>query len=208
MPWPVSAPFRMRPNLEKLDAESPALLLRDELAPAYTRERERVLRDARERASVGVASHKVLNAIASFVGAACRNSQSYLETRVSTEAQSLQAALTTQTIALSLQEDFVILKKEDETLRTEYLSVCFPSRWDPREKLGLDFSQIHAPVADNQMLLAAGRPRSINILSRTTIRGAKRLKTRRRYCHASSFAWSAKPPGRCRNSVAPCFSFA
>jgi dimethylamine monooxygenase subunit A len=156
MPWPVSAPFRMRPNLEKLDAESPALLLRDELAPAYTRERERVLRDARERASVGVASHKVLNAIASFVGAACRNSQSYLETRVSTEAQSLQAALTTQTIALSLQEDFVILKKEDETLRTEYLSVCFPSRWDPREKLGLDFSQIHAPVADNQMLLAAG----------------------------------------------------
>jgi dimethylamine monooxygenase subunit A len=59
-------------------------------------------------------------------------------------------------LALSLQEDFVILKHEANALRTEYLSVCFPSRWDPREKLGLDFSQIHAPVADNQMLLAAG----------------------------------------------------
>ena len=32
MPWPVEAPFRMRPNLEKLDAQTPALLLRDELA--------------------------------------------------------------------------------------------------------------------------------------------------------------------------------
>ena len=61
-----------------------------------------------------------------------------------------------QTVALSMQEDFVILKQDNDTLRTEYLSVCFPSRWDPREKLGLDFAAIHAPVADNQMLQAAG----------------------------------------------------
>jgi hypothetical protein len=59
--------------------------------------------------------------------------------------------------ALAIQEDFVILKQEAETLRTEYLSVCFPSRWDPREKLGLDFAAIHAPVADNQTLIAAGQ---------------------------------------------------
>ena len=32
MPWPVQVPFRMRPNLERLDAEAPALLLRDGLA--------------------------------------------------------------------------------------------------------------------------------------------------------------------------------
>ncbi len=61
-----------------------------------------------------------------------------------------------QNIALAIQEDFVILKQHDDTLRTEYLSVCFPSRWDPREKLGLDFAAIHAPVADNVSLLAAG----------------------------------------------------
>ena len=60
-------------------------------------------------------------------------------------------------MALSLQEDFVILKQQDDTLHTEYLSVCFPSRWDPRDKLGLDFAAIHAPVADNQTLLAAGQ---------------------------------------------------
>ena len=67
-----------------------------------------------------------------------------------------KAAPTARDVALLLQEDFVILKQHDNTLRTEYLSVCFPSRWDPREKLGLDFASIHAPVADNQTLIAAG----------------------------------------------------
>ena len=56
-----------------------------------------------------------------------------------------------------MQEDFVILKQDSDTLRTEYLSVCFPSRWDPRDKLGLDFAAIHAAVADNQTLLAAAQ---------------------------------------------------
>jgi hypothetical protein len=59
-------------------------------------------------------------------------------------------------VALGMQEDFVILSEQDDRLLTEYFSVCFPSRWDPREKLGLDFAAIHAPVADNAMLLAAG----------------------------------------------------
>jgi dimethylamine monooxygenase subunit A len=163
MPWPVSAPFRMRPNLEKLDPESPALLLRDQLAPAYARERERVLLETRERALVGVAHEEVLTEIARLAGAARHDAPSVSGAEwasgwsSSASSGSLQAVpANPQSLALSLQEDFVILKNENDTLRTEYLSVCFPSRWDPREKLGLDFSQIHAPVADNQMLLAAG----------------------------------------------------
>jgi dimethylamine monooxygenase subunit A len=135
MPWPVSAPFRMRPNLEKLDAAAPALLLRDALAPVYARERERVLRERPERALVGAAHAGVMAAIRDLLPPA---EQAIPE------------------LALGLQEDFVILHAERDALRTEYLSVCFPSRWDPREKLGLDFAQIHAPVADNAMLLAAG----------------------------------------------------
>ncbi len=205
MPWTVSTPFRMRPNLEKLDPESPALLLHDDLAPAYARERERVLREARERALVGEANEDVIRAICDLVpsqaareparvraipeastrggpsntdvtlGGATDNAPStalsptLCEPIVSSlplveTATSLgpapngwsRAAGEGAEIALQVQEDFVILKHEADTLRTEYLSVCFPSRWDPREKLGLDFSQIHAPVADNQMLIAAG----------------------------------------------------
>ena len=136
MPWPVEAPFRMRPNLEKLDVQTPALLLRDELADVYLRERSKVLATHSERAVVGQADAAVLARIRALA----------------TTGESEGAAAG----ASALQEDFVILKQEAETLRTEYLSVCFPSRWDPREKLGLDFSAIHAPVADNQLLQAAG----------------------------------------------------
>lgn len=156
MPWPVEAPFRMRPNLEKLDVQTPALLLRDELADVYRRERAMVLATHPKRAMVGradVASLRAIECLATpnaFVGAA---SAAICD---GTAAIAAKAAPTMPLVALELQEDFVILKLEADTLRTEYLSVCFPSRWDPREKLGLDFAAIHAPVADNQLLQAAG----------------------------------------------------
>ncbi|MEO7253395.1 MAG: hypothetical protein ABIZ64_04035, partial [Casimicrobium sp.] len=60
MPWPVVTPFRMRPNLEKLDADAPALLLQDELAEPYRRERARVLAENHERAIVGTPDEQAL----------------------------------------------------------------------------------------------------------------------------------------------------
>jgi hypothetical protein len=61
-------------------------------------------------------------------------------------------------LAEGLQEDFVILHDEaGDGFRARYLSVCFPSNWNPAEKLGLDFTAIHAPVADNAMLQAGAR---------------------------------------------------
>ena len=143
MPWPVMAPFRMRPNLQKLDPVAPALLVRDELADVYRRERERVIEAHRERAMVGTANDAVLAEISGLAPSPLAG-------------EGWGEGASGPNIALAIQEDFVILKQENDTLRTEYLSVCFPSRWDPREKLGLDFAAIHAPVADNQMLLAAG----------------------------------------------------
>jgi hypothetical protein len=38
-----------------------------------------------------------------------------------------------------------------------WLCVCVPSHWAPEEKLGLPFAAVHAPVADNQLLVAAHR---------------------------------------------------
>ena len=137
------APFRMRPNLEKLDPVAPALLLHDELAGVYRRERERVIEAHRERAMVGTANDAVLAEIRGLAPSPLAG-------------EGWGEGASGENAALAIQEDFVILKQENDTLRTEYLSVCFPSRWYPREKLGLDFAAIHAPVADNQMLLAAG----------------------------------------------------
>ena len=171
MPWPVTTPFRMRPNLEKLDIDAPALLLRDELTDVYRRERERVIATHRERAMVGVPNDDALAAISGLTpsppvgegwGEGDRGicDQRDLNRKTPPLPQPLPhegGGGPKQNAALSLQEDFVILKQQDDALRTEYLSVCFPSRWDPREKLGLDFAAIHAPVADNAALIAAAQ---------------------------------------------------
>ena len=168
MPWPIVTPFRMRPNLEKLDPVAPALLLRDELADVYRRERERVIEAHRERAMVGSADIETLSAILGLTPSPAVRERVGVRAAAGTpqDGAAVHAAPPLpnplppgergQNVALSLQEDFVILKHHEDTLRTEYLSVCFPSRWDPREKLGLDFAAIHAPVADNQTLIAAG----------------------------------------------------
>ena len=167
MPWPVTAPFRMRPNLEKLDPVAPALLLRDELADVYRCERERVIKAHRERAMVGTPHDAVLAEIRGLApsplagegwgeGAMVGTHQVNSASHATPHPNPLPQGERGQNVVLAIQEDFVILIHEAETLRTEYLSVCFPSRWDPREKLGLDFAAIHAPVADNQMLQAAG----------------------------------------------------
>ena len=64
-------------------------------------------------------------------------------------AQQRLAAL----LALAFAEDFAIV--DANTGGIEWLAVCLPSRWAPEEKVGKHFTEVHAPVADNQLLLAA-----------------------------------------------------
>ena len=56
-------------------------------------------------------------------------------------------------LALAFAEDFAIV--DASTGGIEWLAVCLPSRWAPEEKVGRHFTEVHAPVADNQLLLAA-----------------------------------------------------
>jgi hypothetical protein len=60
-------------------------------------------------------------------------------------------------LALTVQEDFVIMRGEAQTHGAELLHVCFPSHWHPAENAGLGYAQIHAPVAHNAPLLASAR---------------------------------------------------
>lgn len=57
-------------------------------------------------------------------------------------------------LELAFEEDFAVLEGAGATL--PWLCVCLPSHWSPEEKLGQPFVAVHAPVADNQALLAAG----------------------------------------------------
>lgn len=144
MPWPVVSPFRMRPGLSKLGAapdQVPDLFLRDAQAAVYADHKRRVLDALPARGLIGEADPAVLQAIADAYA----------------QQTGMRLAPNARALAEGLQEDFVILHDEADAMRTRFLSVCFPSNWNPAEKLGLDFGAIHAPVADNALLQAGGR---------------------------------------------------
>ncbi len=56
-------------------------------------------------------------------------------------------------LSLALAEDFAVI--DGASARIPWLAVCLPSRWAPEEKVGRHFAEVHAPVADNQLLLTA-----------------------------------------------------
>ena len=60
-------------------------------------------------------------------------------------------------LALCCQEDLVVMRGfPNGSDVAEWLHVCIPSGWDPAEKVGRSFQDIHGPVADNARLVAAG----------------------------------------------------
>ncbi|HMN94263.1 MAG TPA: DUF3445 domain-containing protein [Hydrogenophaga sp.] len=149
MPWTVASPFRMQPGLSRREGAGHTLLLRDAQAPAYARAKQAVLNRNPQRALAGAPDPQVLAAVAK---AAARET-----------GQVLPADL--RALTLGLQEDVVFLHDEPDApgaasgavMRVRALSVCFPSKWRPDEKPGKDFAAIHAPVADNTLLLAGAR---------------------------------------------------
>jgi hypothetical protein len=56
-------------------------------------------------------------------------------------------------LALAFEQDFAIL--DAASGRVPWLAVCLPSHWAPQDKVGRRFAEIHAPVADNAVLIAA-----------------------------------------------------
>ncbi|WP_141288114.1 heme-dependent oxidative N-demethylase subunit alpha family protein [Ideonella azotifigens] len=57
-------------------------------------------------------------------------------------------------LALALEEDLAIVDGSCAAL--PWLAVALPSHWAPADKLGRHFAEVHAPVADNRVLVAAG----------------------------------------------------
>jgi hypothetical protein len=56
-------------------------------------------------------------------------------------------------LALAFDEDLAIVDAADGSI--PWLCVALPSHWAPQAKAGRHFAQVHAPVADNRLLLAA-----------------------------------------------------
>lgn len=56
-------------------------------------------------------------------------------------------------MSLAFAEDFAVI--DGHSAQIPWLAVCLPSGWAPEDKVGRHFAQVHAPVADNQLLLTA-----------------------------------------------------
>lgn len=55
--------------------------------------------------------------------------------------------------SLAFAQDFAIVDANTGTI--PWLAVCLPSHWAPESKVGRPFTEVHAPVADNTLLLKA-----------------------------------------------------
>ena len=56
-------------------------------------------------------------------------------------------------LSLAFAEDFAII--DGTSAHIPWLAVCLPSHWAPESKVGRHFTEVHAPVADNALLLTA-----------------------------------------------------
>lgn len=82
-------------------------------------------------------------------------------------------------LSLAFAEDFAVI--DGASARIPWLAVCLPSHWSPRDKVGRHFAEVHAPVADNRLLLAAS-----DHLARL-VTGAQRWER---------FVWTVTPEAR------------
>ena len=56
-------------------------------------------------------------------------------------------------LCLAFAQDFAVI--DGATARIPWIAACLPSHWAPAQKVGRHFADVHGPVADNQVLLAA-----------------------------------------------------
>jgi len=158
-PSRIAAPFRMQPGLQRL-APDARQLTPLAAGSALWQEKKRVLESGASRLAVpGFDPGPAIEAILAQA-----------------QAEGIAAR---EPIELAFEEDFAVLDGATSTL--PWLCVCLPSHWAPEEKLGQPFAAVHAPVADNQAILAASR----QLVQLVT--GGERFER---------FVWTVTPSGR------------
>ena len=175
----VTAPFRMQPGLRKLAPGAPQLTP-NRIGDRALLEKTAVLSQHAQQAllcvpgfDAGPALQALLRHAATEHPDAIRLSADGAVTALhlgwSVQAASVQGSgpraigrglralppewRVTGLLCLAFAQDFAVI--EADAGRLPWLAVCLPSHWAPHEKIGLSFAQVHAPVADNQTLLAA-----------------------------------------------------
>src|SRR6185437_8591495 len=175
----VTVPFRMQPGLRRVAPGSP------QLTPAqpgsrHLREKINALATRAGRVLLSMPDFDAAPVLAALAGESMRHGQPAFtrdghsrwtapllawtvdgnEVIGSGDAaigRALAALPATQRPAglacLAFEEDFAVIDGADTTVR--WLAVCLPSRWSPEQKIGKSFADVHAPVADSALLIAA-----------------------------------------------------
>jgi len=179
----VTAPFRMQPGLRRLEPGA-AQLTAARPGGRHLREKMAVLERDPTKALVAKAGFHPLPALRAIAAEAAREPLPAFAVRGSGEDLTFHAPLLGASIvsgepggdsdtlvsdrlksippalrpaallSLAFEEDFAIV--DAASTEIPWLAVCLPSRWAPETKVGRPFAAVHAPVADNAMLVAAG----------------------------------------------------
>lgn len=70
-------------------------------------------------------------------------------------------------LSLAFAEDFAVVDGATGTL--PWLAVALPSMWAPEDKVGRSFAEVHAPVADNRLIVGAA-PQLVQLVTSGTAR--------------------------------------
>jgi hypothetical protein len=176
----VSAPFRMQPGLRRLASGAPQLTP-NRLGDRALIEKVAVLTRHADQALLTAPGFDALPALQALAAhAAAEQPEAYTwDGADSSHARHLGWSLSngvpvgdgppeigaclrslpvewraTGLLSLAFAEDFAVI--DGATACIPWLAVCLPSHWAPEDKIGRHFAQVHTPVADNQVLIAAG----------------------------------------------------
>ena len=176
----VSAPFRMQPGLRRI-APGSAQLTSSRPNGRHLREKMAVLASTSHEALVASPGFDASPALRAIAGEAALSSPAAFEFEDPDRCRAprlgwsiregraegtgeaaigdLLASLpapkrATALLCLAFEEDFAVI--DGATATIPWLAVCLPSRWAPEEKVGRHFASVHAPVADNALLIEAG----------------------------------------------------
>ena len=175
----VKAPFRMQPGLRRL-AEGAAQLTPNHLASQALREKLSVLSLHADQALLSAPGFDAAPSLRALVQHAATEQPHAFAWDGAGRFDALQLGWSLQDdhpvgegpqpigaclqalpadwrlaalLGLSFAEDFAVI--DGATGHIPWLAVCLPSHWAPEQKVGRHFAEVHAPVADNELLITA-----------------------------------------------------
>lgn len=133
VPFPVETPFAMRPNLKPWQFGE-SILTTDSFFQSYIEEKKKLY-------DISYGDNPDISLLKAAISSLKKyDSSFYFDEDAEGPAYNL---------TMSMQEDWVLFSPNLQgQLSAQMLSVLFPSGWDPKEKAGKTFLEIHTPVPD------------------------------------------------------------